>query len=93
MKKISNLEAKTISVLGINSMALISGLPFAWFITIPVSIAIICKKETPHDKLVTELSKSFKMDYSDAERYAQDLEKICKKEYKKQLEQEMTIFK
>lgn len=93
MKKLSNYQSKIISLAGINSMALISGIPLTFAVTIPISIAILAKKESPHNKLVTEISRSFKMDYSDAEIYAKHLESICNKEYKRQLESYMTITK
>ncbi len=92
MKKLSNKEAKFISALGVNAMALITGTPLALVVSIPVSIAILSKKETAHDKLVTEISKSFKMDCSDAEIYAKQLEKICNKEYQRQLELEKELM-
>lgn len=78
MKKISNVGAKTIGIVGVNSMALISGMPITLLVTIPVSVAILCKKETAHDKLVTEISKSFKLNVRDAEKYASYLEDKCK---------------
>lgn len=77
-----NSTAKLVTIGGISLMGFVSGtilaLPVVLFST---GLILLQKDKTPHERLVEEIKRSFKMDGIQAEDYAKELERKALNEY------------